>query len=161
MDLRIWWQKVVSFPPPKMCLRKFEYKKYFKISLLPLTKKVSLNNFVTKVNNKPDVFIIVVTQKLVFQQSKTVTTKCTEIPLPPPCILHSFVLMNISPKLTFVQSIISSIDMTPQMRKIKNRFFKVCAKICAKFLLKFFCNLLAFVMGFPKSYKILKSKDWN
>ena len=83
MDLRIWWQKVVSFPPPKMCLRKLEYKKYFKISLLPSTKKVSLNNFVTQVNSKPDVFIIVVTQKLVLQQFKNVKTTWTEIPSPP------------------------------------------------------------------------------
>ena len=34
-------------------------------------------------------FIIVVTQKLVLQQSKNVTAKCTETLLPPPCIQFS------------------------------------------------------------------------
>ena len=36
------------------------------------------------------VFVIVVTQKLVLQQSKNVTAKCTETLLPPPCIQFSF-----------------------------------------------------------------------
>ena len=36
-------------------------------------------------------FVIVVTQKLVLQQSKNVTAKCTENLSPPPCILFSFV----------------------------------------------------------------------
>ena len=35
------------------------------------------------------IFIIVVTQKLVLQQSKNVTAKCTETLLPPPCIQFS------------------------------------------------------------------------
>ena len=34
-------------------------------------------------------FVIVVTQKLVLQQSKNVTAKCTENLSPPPCILFS------------------------------------------------------------------------
>ena len=34
-------------------------------------------------------FVIVVTQKLVLQQSKNVTAKCTETLLPPPCIQFS------------------------------------------------------------------------
>ena len=36
-------------------------------------------------------FIIVVTQKLVFQQSKNVIAKCTETLLPPPCIQFSLI----------------------------------------------------------------------
>ena len=36
-------------------------------------------------------FVIVVTQTLVFQQSKNVTAKCTETLLPPPCIQFSLV----------------------------------------------------------------------
>ena len=40
------------------------------------------------------IFIIVVTQKLVLQQSKNVSAKCTENLSPPPCILYSlFVCM--------------------------------------------------------------------
>ena len=35
------------------------------------------------------IFIIVVTQKLVLKQSKSVTAKCTETLLPPPCIQFS------------------------------------------------------------------------
>ena len=35
------------------------------------------------------IFIIVITQKLVLQQSKNVTAKCTETLLPPPCIQFS------------------------------------------------------------------------
>ena len=35
------------------------------------------------------IFIIVITQKLVLQQSKYVTAKCTETLLPPPCIQFS------------------------------------------------------------------------
>ena len=34
------------------------------------------------------IFIIVFTQKLVLQQSKNVTAKCTENLSPPPCILY-------------------------------------------------------------------------
>ena len=34
------------------------------------------------------VFVIVVTQKLVLQQSKNVTAKCTENLSPPPCVLY-------------------------------------------------------------------------
>ena len=40
-------------------------------------------------------FIIVVTQKLVLQQSKYVTAKCTETLLPPPCIQFSLNQPNI------------------------------------------------------------------
>ena len=36
--------------------------------------------------------IIVVTQKLVLQQSKNVIAKCTETLLPPPCIQFSLIL---------------------------------------------------------------------
>ena len=41
------------------------------------------------------IFIIVVTQKLVLQQSKYVTAKCTETLLPPPCIQFSLNQPNI------------------------------------------------------------------
>ena len=40
-------------------------------------------------------FIIVVTQKLVLQQSKNVTAKCTETLLPPPFIQFSFLYLSI------------------------------------------------------------------
>ena len=30
-----------------------------------------------------------------------------------------------------------------------------------KISLQKFCNLVSFVIGFPKSYKMLKSNDWN
>ena len=36
-------------------------------------------------------FIIVVTQKIVLQQSKNVTAKCTETLSPPPCIQFSLI----------------------------------------------------------------------
>ena len=36
-------------------------------------------------------FVIVVTQKLVFQRSKNVTAKCMENLSPPPCILYSLI----------------------------------------------------------------------
>jgi len=39
--------------------------------------------------------VIVVTQKLVLQQSKKVRAKCTEIPTPPPCILYLLVIKTI------------------------------------------------------------------
>ena len=39
--------------------------------------------------------VIVVMQKLVLQQSKNVTAKCTETLMPPPCIqISSFYLVN-------------------------------------------------------------------
>ena len=38
---------------------------------------------------------IVVTQKLVLQQSKNVTAKSTETLLPPPCIQFSFLYLSI------------------------------------------------------------------
>ena len=41
-------------------------------------------------------FIIVVTLKLVLQQSKNVTAKCTETLLPPPCIQFSLVFTQYS-----------------------------------------------------------------
>ena len=36
-------------------------------------------------------FVIVVTQKLVLQQSKNVMAKCTENLSPPPCVLFSLI----------------------------------------------------------------------
>ena len=45
-------------------------------------------------------FIIVFTQKLVLQQSKYVTAKCTETLLPPPCIQFSLgIFMHDYPQL--------------------------------------------------------------
>ena len=41
------------------------------------------------------IFIIVVTQKLVFQKSKNVTAKCTETLLPPPCIQYSLLYCSL------------------------------------------------------------------
>ena len=45
------------------------------------------------------IFIIVVTQKLVLQQSKNVTAKCTEILLPPPYIQFSLAINNLCQRL--------------------------------------------------------------
>ena len=41
------------------------------------------------------IFIIVVTQKLVLQESKNVTAKCTETLLPPPCIQFSLKIIKV------------------------------------------------------------------
>jgi len=43
------------------------------------------------------IFIIVVTQKLVLQQSKNVTAKCTETVSPPPSIQFSLTETKIGP----------------------------------------------------------------
>ena len=51
-------------------------------------KKKPIILFKINYNKKCAKFVIVVTQKLVLQQSKNVTAKCTEIPSPPPCILY-------------------------------------------------------------------------
>ena len=47
------------------------------------------------------IFIIVVTQKLVLQQSKNVTAKCTETLSPPPCIQFSLCDLMICDKTFF------------------------------------------------------------
>ena len=66
-------------------------------------------------------FIVVVTQKLVLQQSKNVTTKCTETISPPPSIQFSLVLATFYKCMVYTCSTLAWISKCIRLKKKLSR----------------------------------------
>ena len=101
-------------------------------------------------------FIIVVTRKLVLQQSKNVTAKCTETLLPPPCI--QFSLLRSINMLCF--SVLVSVCLCPINVKTVDSIGPKCWEGFWIFkILKISLQQNSIVNKFWKSTKIFKTRE--
>ena len=131
------------------------------------------------------IFMIVVTQKLVLQQSKNVTAKCTEYLSPPPCILYLLGEYNIiyshqygfklkhdqRRKSVFLNFVCSSFVNYPFrscfFQSLKNWFhsFSKLSSICKYFVRflteRFFIKIVRSIKSFKKIVLLVKNNRFS